>query len=107
MLRAILLEVPGAQFCPQVWIGNIGRVDLVDEARRVAVEADSFEFHANSAAFAEDMVRYNALVNAGYLVLRFAWKHVMFEQDYVREVVTAAIRAQERSVRRCTGCVAG
>jgi very-short-patch-repair endonuclease len=100
VLRAALRDVPGAQFEPQVRIGNLGRPDLVDRQRRVIVEADSFEFHAGTVEFARDMVRYNAFVAAGYLVLRFGWRHVMFEQDYVRATVAAVIALQQRSVRR-------
>ena len=94
VLRAILLDVPGASFEPQVWIGNIGRADLVDRQRRIVVEADSFEFHAHSAAFAADMARYNAFVCEGYLVLRFAWRHAMFEPDYVRATIAGALGAR-------------
>lgn len=106
VLRAILLDIPGADFEPQVWIGNIGRVDLVDRKRKLAIEADSAEFHSAPDELARDMVRYNALVAAGFLVLRFAWEHVMFEADYVRATVAGVLAAQERSVRGCTRCAA-
>ncbi len=98
VLRAIVVDLPGACFRPQVWIGNTGRADLVDHANRVVLEADSFEFHADAASLNRDMVRYNTFVAAGYRVLRFGWRHVMFEQDYVRAAVAALIRPEERSV---------
>lgn len=104
VLRAVLEGVPGAHFEPQIWISRIGRADLVDRVRRVVVEADSFEFHSDSAALNRDMERYNAFLGEGHVVLRFGWRHAMFEQDYVREVVSAVIAPQGRSVRWCPQC---
>lgn len=106
VLRATLLHVPGAAFEPQVWIGDIGRPDLVDRSHRVIVEADSFEFHSDTASLHRDMERYNAFVGAGHLVLRFGWHHAMFRQDYVRAAVSGVLAARGRSVHRCQGCVA-
>jgi very-short-patch-repair endonuclease len=103
VLRAIVIEM-GAEFVPQVWIGSTGRADLVDPARRVVLEADSFEFHSDTAALNRDMKRYNAFLCEGHLVVRFGWRHVMFEQDYVRQVVTAVLTPQGRSVRWCPRC---
>ncbi len=99
VLRATVVDLPGAQFQAQLWIGNTGRADLVDEANRVVLEADSFAFHADAVSLNRDMERYNAFVCAGYRVLRFGWRHVMFEQDYVRATVSALIASQGRSVR--------
>ena len=106
VLRAVLLDVVGTSFEPQVWIANIGRCDLADRHHRVVVEADSFEFHADPVAFAADMTRYNAFVCEGWVVLRFAWKHVMFEQDYVRATVSALLAPERLSVRHCRACSA-
>ena len=106
VLRAALLAVPGTRFEPQVWVGSIGRPDLVDRELRLVVEADSFEFHADSASLLGDMERYNAFVAADHLVVRFGWKHAMFRQDYVRAVVTGVVATRRRSVRPCGGCVA-
>lgn len=104
VLRAIVIDLPGAGFEPQVWVGSIGRADLVDRKRRIVIEAESFEFHADAVAFASDLKRYNAFLCEGHLVLRFGWKQVMFEQDEVRETVTAVLAPQGRSTRWCPGC---
>jgi len=45
-----------------------------------------------------DCARYNALGVRGWLVLRFSWEHVMFEPEYVREVLEAAVRARGLSI---------
>lgn len=84
--------------------GNIGRADLVDIEHRVVVEADSFEFRSQADALNRDMERYNAFMGEGHLVLRFGWKHAMFQQGYVRETVRAVVAPQGRSVRWCPRC---
>ncbi len=104
VLRAVLHDIAGADFEPQVWVGTIGRADLVDREHRVVVEADSFEFHSDAAALNRDMVRYNGFLGEGHIVIRFGWKHAMFEQDYVREAVRAVVAPQGRSVRWCPRC---
>ncbi|MGH3443978.1 MAG: hypothetical protein ACRDPB_01250 [Nocardioidaceae bacterium] len=90
-LRAIALDVPGLAVEPQVWIGAIGRSDLGDRVLRLAVEAESFEFHGARRLLKRDCERYNAFVIAGWLVVRFAWEHVMFEPEYVRRVLEGVV----------------
>jgi very-short-patch-repair endonuclease len=104
VVRAVLEDVPGAQFRPQVWVGNVGRADLVDKVHHMVVECDSFEFHSDAEALNNDMERYNAFVCEEHLVLRFGWKHAMFQQNYVCATVGALVAAQERSVGRCPHC---
>ncbi|QNN53916.1 hypothetical protein [Nocardioides mesophilus] len=91
VLRAIALSVPGLHVEPQVWLGDIGRPDLVDQQLGIVVEADSFEFHGRRRALKLDCERYNAFVVDGWLVIRFAWEHVMFRPDYVRSVLAALV----------------
>ena len=94
VLRAIALDVPGLSVEPQVPIeenGWLGRPDLVDEALRVVVEAESFEFHGKRAALKRDCERYTAMVLAGWRVIRFSWEHVMFDPDYVRACLVALV----------------
>lgn len=86
-LRAISLDVPGLRLAPQVTITALDfevTPDLVDVARRVAVEADSFAWHGDRAALRTDTRRYNNLVTRGWLVLRFSWEDVMHDPVYVR-----------------------
>lgn len=92
VLRAIALDIPGLSVRPQVWIGSTGRSDLADERLGLVVEAESFEFHGLRRLLKRDCERYNAFVLDGWLVVRFAWEHVMHDPDYVRRVLTAAVR---------------
>lgn len=104
-LRAIALEVPGLVVVPQVDILDphfLGRCDLVDVRLRMVLEADSFAWHGGRAALARDAVRYDELVAHGWLVLRFAWEQVMFEADWVLDVLRRA--TAERTQQVCPAC---
>jgi len=70
------------------------RPDVVDESRRLVLEADSYEFHGKRAALLRDCERYNALVLHGWTVLRFGWEHVMLHPGYVIECLRAMASAQ-------------
>jgi very-short-patch-repair endonuclease len=94
--RAIAEDVRGLHVEAQVWVDGIGRPDLVDRVLRLVIEADSFEFHGNRKALKSDCERYNAFVVAGWLVLRFTYEHVMFEPQYVRQVLLAVVELLSR-----------
>jgi len=101
VLRAIAREVPGLEVRPQasLWHGGIflGRPDLVDREHRIVLEADSFSWHGDRAALAHDCRRYDEMVFAGWLVLRFAYEQVMGEPAWVRRILVAA--TEERTYR--------
>ena len=94
MLRAIALEA-GLSVQPQVGIslgeGEVVHPDVVDSGRRVVLEADSWEFHAGREAHARDCRRYTLLVVHGWIVLRFTWRQVMHEADFVRRCLVALL----------------
>lgn len=98
-LRAIALRVPGLSVEPQVLITSVEpwcRPDLVDVELRIVLEADSFAWHGDRTALAMDARRYNELVADGWLVLRFAWEHVMGDPAYVRRVLAAVVSTRLR-----------
>ncbi len=102
VLRATLLQGRIRSFTPQVSIADDGffaRVDLADVLHRVILEADSFEHHGSRAALVRDCLRYDELVVRGWLVLRFAWEHVMFEAAWVEETVLSALRSRSPLAR--------
>lgn len=93
-LRAIAVQVPGLQALPQVEVQAGGRAlhpDLYDEALGLVVEAESFEWHGKKAALTRDCWRYNAFVLAGKVVIRFSWTQVIFEPDYVFDVLVQVV----------------
>ena len=91
VLRAIAEEIPGLEVEPQQWVGRVGRVDLLSRRNNLIIEADSWEFHGERAAFSRDVRRYTCFVRLGFAVLRFTWEEVMFRQDYVRDVLAAMV----------------
>lgn len=109
VLRAIALDVPGMSVQAQrvvVTARSSARPDLVDEDLNVILEADSFEWHGDRSALRRDARRYNLLVIDGWIVLRFAWEDVMFDQDYVRQVLTAVVELVQGR-RKVPGCTCG
>jgi len=97
VLRAIALGVRGLTVRPQVEIGDDGffaRVDLGDERLRIALEADSFEFHGTRRQLADDAKRYDEIVIRDWLLHRFAWEHVMFEQPWVTRMLDGLVQVR-------------
>lgn len=94
-LRGSLVEAGLTGFRPQVEIltsDGIVRVDLAHERLHIVIEADSYQFHGGRAALERDCRRYDVLVRAGWVVLRFAWEHVMFDERWVVSVVADVVR---------------
>jgi very-short-patch-repair endonuclease len=60
--------------------------------RAIVLEADSFTHHGTRAALRADSRRYDELVRLGWVVLRFAWEHVMSDRAWVAEVVSDCCR---------------
>lgn len=92
-LRALAIEA-GLQVATQWQVeaqGTRMRVDVADPFRALALEADSWAHHAEDRVDHDaDCVRYNALVLAGWKVLRFTWAPVMFDPASVRRVLERA-----------------
>ena len=102
VLRALAIEV-GLAVQPQVLVSVRGgevRPDLIDEDRRLVLEADSFEWHGKRSALRRDCRRYNAIVAAGWTLLRFSWEDVMHDPDYVRSVLRVFVRPPGRTQQR-------
>jgi very-short-patch-repair endonuclease len=101
-LRAAVVEARVSGFVPQCRIAVPGYrlvvVDLGDPRRRIALEADSFAHHGGRREFRDDCRRYNQLVAAGWLVLRFTWEDVMFDAAGVGDLVARTCAHVERSV---------
>jgi len=93
-LHAIALSVPGLRVRPQVTIREpdiVARPDFVDVDLKIVLEADSFEWHGGRDQLSADARRYDLLVVNGWLVLRFAYEHVMGQPDFVLRVLVAAV----------------
>lgn len=106
-LRAITLDIPELGVEPQFRVlvdGRfLARVDLADLRLGIVLEADSFEFHGEPQLLERDCQRYDELVVAGWLVLRFSWNQVMKRPEWVRSVLTRAV-ALRRPGATGVGC---
>jgi very-short-patch-repair endonuclease len=99
-LRAAVLDAGVRGFRPQQRVvvgGTVRFVDLGDERRRIALEADSFAHHGSRAAPRTDCRRYDELVRHGWTGLRFAWEDVLFDPDWVGAVVRDTCERADRA----------
>lgn len=80
------IRVGDASYAPDVGFG----------ATPVACEVDGYEHHSSREAFTKDRQRQNALVLAGWTVLRFTWDMLADEQAVI-DAVQAAVRARIRN----------
>jgi hypothetical protein len=72
-------ELPPAVPEYEVWTDSgafVARVDFAYPELRLAIEVDGFAAHSSVDAFRRDRTRQNALVAAGWTVLRFTWTEV-------------------------------
>jgi very-short-patch-repair endonuclease len=96
VLRAQANLVPGLHVQAQLPVtvpgtGLVLHPDLGDPVRRIALEAESFEWHGESAALTRDCRRYNTLTSLGWMVIRFSWYLVMYEPAYVHRTLIDAV----------------
>lgn len=90
-LRALAIEAVDELWVPQQEVvvrdGIVLHADVGTVAARVLLEADSHEFHRSRQDVRTDSWRHDEMTIAGWVVLRFAWEHVMFDPGWVREVI--------------------
>lgn len=95
-LRGLAIDATGAIWSPQQTVrlrgGAERHADVGCPELRIALEADSHEFHKTRADVRRDCRRYDEMILAGWLVLRFAWEDVMFDPDWVMEVIAWVVR---------------
>lgn len=106
-LRAIAHDVPGLSVRAQFAVAGVGHADLGDGTLRLLIEADSYRYHSDEAAFRYDIRRYTDMVRRGWTVVRFCWDDVMHRPNEVRAVLidlVAQLSPEERPVRVCDRC---
>jgi len=103
-LRALAIGASGRIWQAQAEVrlrgGAVRHADVGCPELRIALEADSHEFHKTRADVRRDCRRYDEMILAGWLVLRFAWEHVMFDPDWVMEVIAWVVR-QRAGMSHC------
>jgi len=69
------------------------RIDLAFPDAKVAVEIDGWAWHVDQDRFANDRRKGNALVRAGWVVLRFTWHDLTKTPHSVVAQIVAALAA--------------
>jgi very-short-patch-repair endonuclease len=67
--------------------GWIGYLDFAWPAARAALECDGYQYHSSREAFQTDRRRWTAVGTAGWHLAVVTWFDVMYDPDYVVEVV--------------------
>lgn len=78
--------------CPVVANGVACVLDVAFPEARLAIEIDGLAHHTDAARFQRDRSRQNALVAAGWRVLRFTWWDLVERPDYVIGAIVAQLR---------------
>ena len=78
----------------QVVIEGAGRVDLVI-GDRLVIEADGRKWHEGPDAFRADRTRDLALARLGYVVIRLAYEHIVYEWALVDLTVAEIVGRRE------------
>ncbi len=94
LLHQLLRSAGLTGWAANVTITAAGRAvvpDVVFAGERVVVEVDGFDSHSGRAAFQTDRTRQNALVSAGYVVLRFTWTDLTQRAAYVIDTIRRAL----------------
>jgi len=76
------------------------RLDFAYPALKLAIEVDGWSAHLAPEKLRSDNRRSNALVRAGWTVLRYTWWEVSFDADRVAREIADAYRACDRAIRR-------
>lgn len=70
--------------------------DLLDPALRLVIEVDGWSTHGDRRSFQRDRERQNALVRAGYTVLRFTAADVFYRLDEIIVEIAATVAELRR-----------
>jgi very-short-patch-repair endonuclease len=73
------------------------KIDIAFPGARLAIEIDGWAWHTDVERFRTDRHKGNALVKAGWTVLRFTWHDLTNRPDYVLAQIQAALRAARAS----------
>ena len=71
--------------------GRTFRIDLGFPVVKVGIEGDGRAYHSGPEAVLNDRWRQNALLNDGWLILRFTWYDLLSRPHYIVESVRRAL----------------
>jgi very-short-patch-repair endonuclease len=101
-LRFLLLAqrqgLPRMVFQHEVRIGGrTYRIDAAYPDLKLAIEVDGYAKRASPEAMARDLARQNALVLAGWTILRFPWSRIVGDPSSVAEEIMRALWSLARA----------
>ncbi|TCK21860.1 very-short-patch-repair endonuclease [Pseudonocardia endophytica] len=67
------------------------KIDIAFPAARLAVEIDSWAWHTDPVRFARDRAKGNAIVAAGWRLLRFTWRDVTEHPDRCVDLIRSEL----------------
>lgn len=91
VVARLLFTAAGFHVQTQVRINGVGRVDFLLDGFLV-VEIDGAAFHSDRKALRRDHRRNNATLLSGYVILRYGYEDVMFEQEAMLDQIRSALR---------------
>lgn len=91
IVRAARIEMPDAQVRLGWLPPEPGTVDFAYVARCILIEVDGRTWHTRDAAYDRDRRRDAEATIRGWMVLRFTWRQVMFEPQYVVDIIRRAL----------------
>jgi very-short-patch-repair endonuclease len=85
----------------RVVAGNrvIGVADVLFEGSKVVIEVDGWRTHSSRSMFQADRTKQNALVLAGYVVLRVTWADLTERPAAVVRQVRESLALRSRSTQ--------
>jgi Protein of unknown function (DUF559) len=86
------LHPPDEQVPLPGWVSHTAHVDFAYVEARLIIEVDSRSWHSRYTEFELDRRRDNAAQLAGWIVLRFTWRQVTHDPDYVVGTLRTALR---------------
>ncbi len=69
------------------------RVDVAFPAIRLAIEVDGYAYHSHDERFQQDRTKQNALLAAGWRVLRFTWADLVERPQHVLAQIASLLAA--------------
>lgn len=88
------LESRLVSVCPQAWIPEVGRVDLL-VGNSWVIECDSRRFHTAAENYHADRARDLRLRARGYTVTRLTWEQVFLAWEQTEEFLLTILRTRQ------------
>jgi len=93
IIRQHGIKPPVRQHCVTV-NGRNYRLDVAYPDEMLAIEGDGFGVHGERERFETDRERQNALVLLKWRPLRFTWRQIRQQSDYVADTISSALRSR-------------